>query len=222
MKTISTFILFFVVPLLLTSCFDIIEVVTLNKKGAGTFLFEIDLTKSQHFINDPNNHHEYTDGEPITHKLVRLFKGDGNELDHINGISKVRSIANREKYLYGIEFEFGNIWALNQALNRLEKSLDSAIDMSRQKIYFKYKKNHFTRVATMDFAQDIKDHMSGEATDLSHFREVSFTTEYNLPTSVVKVSNPASEISADGKKVTHTYYPFHHNRDYMIDNHIEY
>jgi len=230
LKKITSYLLLVFVLLATSSCFDIKEKIYLKRNGSGTYSFVVDMSGMKGLIemmqsmgdemseeteSDSSGElaeaeeaeAEFGDEEPDEGSPVggmsNDFKDKGAELAAIDGINSVEMIDDEENFQFGIQFEFDNLEALNEAMNKIyskdgEESNKEFISASRKR---------FSRTAEGDIAQMIREEMNskGGGSDMQQmgdmFKEMSITTTYTFDRRIKNVSNPNSMISPDGKTV---------------------
>jgi hypothetical protein len=190
--------------LFLSSCFDLREKIYLKKDGSGTFSFTIDLAQSKLFLDMAKKFSDSDQASP-TANLNSSFDKSKEELEAIKGITNVRPISDEKNYIFGIQFDFANISALNLAL---EKALIKDDKSKSSFVKYQFNKGQLERVEIVN----IKERIISEANQDSKvknagfnpsnlFFDVNYITTYSFDTKIKEVSNENSIISQDGKTV---------------------
>lgn len=138
-KLTSIILLF--LSLSLTSCFDVIQDVTVKENGSGKFGLTVNLSKSKSQIDkiltqDSIRGFHIPSVKEINSKLIKL-KAELNKLD---GISNVNIDKDFENFIFKLNFDFDHINNLNGAQIELAK-LDPKID---QPIRYSFSSKEFS------------------------------------------------------------------------------
>lgn len=109
----------------LTSCFEVIEDVTVHKNGSGTYKFIVNLSQSKNQIDkirsqDSILHYKVPNTARIDEKIVEVK----NKLQSITGISNVSIKQDHINYIYNLSCDFKNVSALNAAVQGIWKNYD--------------------------------------------------------------------------------------------------
>ncbi|RMG23990.1 MAG: hypothetical protein D6730_13415 [Bacteroidetes bacterium] len=176
-----------------TSCLTIEEIYEFNKNGSGFMEYKVDLSEMASLLEMAAEE----EGTPMEEELS--FKEVAKKLSGINGISAVNVIDDRENYLFGINFKFKNLQALNQALNKI--MLDEEPGQAPH-TFFKMENNVISRTHMMNKAMDTKellgeDESSEMAMAMLENMKYKLNFKFKKP---VKVVYSAAEASIAGKK----------------------
>src|SRR5690606_9937986 len=106
--------------LLFTSCFQLIEDITVKKDGSGTAVFTANLSQSRSklasiMLLDSVNGYKVPSKADIRNHLIELSA----ELKKIPGISNVSHTLDFDKFVATIRFSFSNVEDLNTIANKL-------------------------------------------------------------------------------------------------------
>lgn len=138
--------------------------------------------------------------------------GVSQSLKKIDGIANVQEVKDTVNFKFGYSFDFANVAALNKAIRVISKE---KYDAKAEETY-RFNGKSFERLPVGDLGNEIKKAMAENDSEemnmdmiKTFFGEMSYKQIYNFPERTVKKStNPASEISADGHKLTITLKPF--------------
>jgi len=217
-----------------TACFDLQENLFLKKDGSGTFSFVIDMSQFKSMMamfddvgksldskdkkNERKNKTE-TKKSP-SDKLNSTFEKTRRKLLNTAGISNVKTIEDSSSLNFGISFDFKNIAALNEAMNKLFDDDDSSGTETKKVTYFEYKDNQLSRLEALDSKSILGKSSSmsekGPQTNSENplygmeqlFGTVSYTMNYEFENKVSSVKNENSLLSANMQKVTLKIFPF--------------
>jgi hypothetical protein len=136
-----TAIILLFLTLSLTSCFDVIQDVTVKENGSGKFALTVNLSKSKSQINklltqDSIRGFNVPTIKEINSKLIKLK----SELSKLHGVSNVKIAKDFENFIFKLNFDFEDINNLNEAQLALAK-LDPKIG---QPIKYTYSGKEFT------------------------------------------------------------------------------
>ena len=97
-----------------SSCITIEESYTFKSNGSGSMKYTIDMSEMSSLLAMAA---EEEGANPMGQDMS--FVEIADRLNEIEGISGATAIENKEKYLYGLNFKFQNLNALNRALNKI-------------------------------------------------------------------------------------------------------
>lgn len=131
-----------ILALTLTSCFEIREVISIDKQGNGNYKMVMDFSESKQMFKMMLEMAESEEGKmagidanPLG-GLDSAFNELAIDLNYLTGISNAQSIQNKEDFIFGIQLEFENVDALNMALARM----DAGGQAIKPKAYYQYSK----------------------------------------------------------------------------------
>jgi hypothetical protein len=133
----------------------------------------------------------------------------------INGITNIKEITDMENMIFGVEYDFANVAALNEAA---KANASNEMTETSDKPSFKAGKKEFTRLDVKGGLGTLLGEAMGQAGGedaemaMMFFKDVSYTMVYHFDRKVKKASNKLSEISDDKKTVTLKYYLFDDER----------
>ncbi len=131
----------------MTSCFEIIEDITVHKNGSGTYKFIVNLSQSKNQIDKIR-----TQDSILHFKVPTIAMADSkitevkNKLQTINGISNITIKQDHTNYIYNLSCDFKNVSALNNAIYSIWKTYDKKIPADLQ--VYSYENGVFKRDAT--------------------------------------------------------------------------
>jgi len=109
----------------LTSCFEIIEDVTVHRNGSGTYKFIVNMSQSKNQIDKIR-----TQDSILHYKVPTTAMADAriteikNKLQTVSGISNVVIKQDHINYIYNLSCDFKNVAALNTAVHTVWKTYD--------------------------------------------------------------------------------------------------
>lgn len=122
--------------LLLQSCFEIVEEVSLNKDGSGHFKYTVNFSQSASKIHALLEEDEI-DGfkVPTLQKIERDFKNYTSKSTRIVGLSNCKEELDLEHFIFIFECDFSDVKSLNSFTDSLRSMHDSEFTAAN---YFEY------------------------------------------------------------------------------------
>jgi hypothetical protein len=218
------FAAFAVCALTLSGCLHILEEVTFQNNGSGTYKMTIDMSEMKNMMEMFKGMAEDSLGAeaPETPPMEDNGMGEmGSQLSSvaqslkgISGITNVAEINDTSTFTFGYSFEFADVAALNKAMKIINKEkYDSKVEE-----VFRFKGKGFERLSSGDLGEEIKKALASgeeEAEEGSlemmktFFADMTYKQVYHFPERRIKKStNELSEVSDDGHTLTITLKPF--------------
>jgi len=204
-------LVFLVLSISLTGCFDIEERVTLNKNGTGNYAIKMDMSEVggmiQSFMDSQSEEGE--GGQDMFQSMDSSFQAMAAKLRSIEGISNVRKAS--ENYVFEISYDFDNVDRIYEAQSALSEEGEAGGlgASSERQFLLNAKKRIFSRldapiedVLGDDFSLGEEDDESGAAMAEMMLKDASYRTVYSFPGAIKKYSNQSAKLSADGKTMT--------------------
>lgn len=191
-KIIRTF-LFAAIVFTVTGCLDILEEITFNKDGSGTYVTAYDITE---LVDTYDMLDETGKGrKDLERTLDSTFEDLKKKTARINGVSAV-SIDKSKKNITKLRLNFTNITVLNKVLNQ-DKKLASEMNLySQSKGRLSRKASGVSSWLGGNSEEDDDEMMS------SLLSEMKYRIIYHLPNRVKKMTNEDATLSNDKKTVT--------------------
>ena len=190
---ITSIILLFL-SLSLTSCFDIIQDITVKENGSGKFALTVNLSKSKSQIakilrQDSIRGFKIPSTRDIEAELARLK----TELTRLKGISNVRIAKNFENYIFKLNFDFAHINNLNEAQKELAKQ-DAKI---AQPVSYIYNNSSFS----VKYSPELLKKADNELVKykLGELRSADLITIFRFEKMVKGCNSSTCKISKNGK-----------------------
>lgn len=109
--------LFLTLSILFSSCFEIVEEISLNENGSGKFNFVLNMSQSKAEINSLRELDSVGSFRvPSRERVEARFNQGLNILRKSNGISNVKLSQNYEEYIFELSFDFKNDSSFNAAI----------------------------------------------------------------------------------------------------------
>jgi hypothetical protein len=186
-------------------CFELIEEMTLNDNGSGTYKLTYDMSASKDMINMMRSFTAGTEDD-----ITTSFGGFDEGLDDIEakpGISNAEVIADSVNYVFSLKFDFDSISSLNDVLAEILSDENgsgvAAFTYSGNELV----RNHDSDMKSM-LIDDEEDDPRFEEMMMLQYKDVSFTTIYHFNKRVRNVSNDLAEIKNNGRTVEMKLYLF--------------
>ncbi len=198
MKHIYT-LLFITGCLFLQGCFEIVEQVTMQDNGSGSFQLTLNLSKSKSRVASilkmkTINGRDVPSETEIRKKIADIEK----QLAATKGISHVTATLDMQNYIVTLNCNFDHITSLNNAVKKIgetEKAPPASVDKNYE---YNAGAKIFARLNTFSLK---KDYQQLSNADKEIFHGAGYTAIYRFSSSVSQADNADSKISADKKAV---------------------
>jgi hypothetical protein len=204
----------------LSSCLNIFEDLTFRKDGTGHYQMKIDMGKVKEMLEmvksmQPDS--MATGGE--TDQMGQMgtaFVAMADLVKNMRGITNVVAINDTANFVFGYEFDFLNVEALNRAVKKISSESGGDLGKNVPDEIFKYKKGKFERInfggGMMD---EVQKSLGGEAggDEMAQAKimlaDMTTTTTYHFPDQDVKKQNHnLGQISSDKHTISIETKPF--------------
>lgn len=109
----------------MSSCFEVIEDVTVHKNGSGTYKFIVNLSQSKNQIDKIRTQDSILHVKvPTTAMADAKITEVKNKLKTVEGISNITITQDHTNYMYHLSCDFKNVASLNNALVSIWKIYD--------------------------------------------------------------------------------------------------
>ena len=191
-------LLFSFLAVFFTSCFEIVEEVTMKTDGSGKMIVTVNMSESKEDLKGYMDAGEI--GEmalPDQKELTNYLSKIENTLESVNGMSNASAEADFNEFIFTFAADFTSIKAMNLAVNKLTKELSRGMISIDNK--YEYTNGQFTRsFGSMLSEADYEKLPMMQRFVLESARMVSV---YTFSKSVKKMSNENAELSAGNKVV---------------------
>jgi len=170
------------------SCFEIVEEVSLNNDGSGSFCITINMSQSKLNINamlllDSVNGRHVPKVEDMKKALGKIEQTLTND----SSLTKIKTTQNWDDYIFSICGNFKNIVALNKAINDINTLFTKQTGhTSTIKDHFTYSHNVFKRLNNYNL---VSDYNSLPEKDKMVLKDAKYTAIYRFKTPVESCSN---------------------------------
>ncbi len=213
-------ILIVIASVSLQSCFEIREIVRLQRDGSGTFSLVLDMSELKQMLEGFGESEEVAAESPLQ-DIEEDYDETMEKLNATEGIYNTRLESEEDGYVVISSFDFTDIEALNRGMQIIYNEEESGDEVPE---YYVMKRRKFERTAAHDFLQQIKNEFDTEASeaegmDLSAlFSEVAYVNQVILEEMEVrKVRKGQVEVSEDAKTVTNRYLIFNEEKEQSLE-----
>jgi hypothetical protein len=200
-----TLFLAFCCLLSLSSCFEIREELDINKDGSGKYSLLIDMSESKRLIDMAMAlNQDQKNGSPLSEMDSSFNKGIAR-FESMEGISNPVAINDQERFIFGMQFNFANMAALNNALN--DAYNERYPEMKKMPEVFKFAKKTIERTNFYQL-RDLNEMnpMSEDTENAADARMLMGSATYSCiirtPGKVKSYSNSAAILSETAREVT--------------------
>lgn len=180
-----------------SSCFELVETVTLEADGSGTVKYKFNLSQSKMrmgsvLLLDSIRGYKVPSIEEVKTKLFELEEKLGSK----DGIQRASVKQNWEEYIFELAIHFENIPALNNALKQVSES-----DKWAKEFFFSpyvYDGKRFEKKSNPNASTSITEHISRNKDWLE---QAQYIAVFRFSKSVVNQTNADYSLSKSGKAV---------------------
>lgn len=219
-KTIISLVSVVIMSLFLQSCFEIKEIITINKDGSGTFTMSIDMSEVKAMVENFSGGNGGDTGSPLA-EMEKEYEETHVKLEVIEGISNITFVTENDGYVISTGFDFANIDALNRGMNVVYEDEN---EDGTQTEYYILKKKNFERTLSHNLLEQLKGEigdggMGVQGMDLATvFSDVAYVNIVTFPgRKIKKTSSDDIEISEDGSTMTLKRFIFRKDADLSMD-----
>jgi len=190
-----------------SGCYEIREEVDIKKDGSGTYALVLDLSQSKALIEMAMAMPENQGKIPFAELDSSFAKGTAR-FKNMPGISQIQPLNNRQDYVFGMKFDFKDVTALNQALQKATTDAGPTSQMAgpAPQIY-KFTKRTLERTGDF-FLKGLTDMSSLTADNAENAEQIkdllksaSYVGLIRTEGKIKKFSNPKAELSYTAKEV---------------------
>jgi hypothetical protein len=211
MKQLS-FILIFVLAIITSSCLDMVEEITLNRDGSGSYSMSIDMSEMMTMMKGLMSSEEENNETNFSGSMDSTMQELAATLRDMQGISNVAH--QTENFKFKISYDFADIEALNEAAQNNALSSggmgqgEMMDGMMPTNPAYEWTKKTFERIDPP--TEDLLDQASSEDDEMAQAMEMakmfmgsaSYKSIYHFPGKIKKMENDDARISADKKTAT--------------------
>jgi len=199
-RSLRLIVLLLCLPLIFSSCFEIIEEITMRPDGSGDMTITINLSQSKTkvasiLLMDSINGYKVPSKQMIQREVNEAVA----DLKKMPGISNVKSTIDFNNYMGTLTFSFKEIANINNISKKI---------LETQKIKTSNISTYSYNKATATFSRDYKYYASAKSEfnklkkeDKEVFKTATYTSIYRFPSIITKHSNPLAKVSKSQKAV---------------------
>jgi hypothetical protein len=186
-------------PLLLSSCFEIVEQIFLKKDGSGNLQITLNLSKSKTKINSIRqmktvNGHDVPSEAEIKRKITDIEKS----VAKTPGLSAVKTTMDFDNYIATITCNFGKLNQLNGIVKSIAADNKGDARYNEKSYNYDIATNIFERINKISLK---KDYNKMSNADKEVFATANYTAIYKFENTVSSASNADAKISPSKKAV---------------------
>lgn len=198
LKKLRLLFLLACLPMVFSSCFEIIEEISMRADGSGDMTITINLSQSKTkvasiLLMDSINGYKVPSRQVIQREINEAVA----DLKKMPGISNVRSTTDFTNYIGTITFSFKEVSNVNNISRKI---------LETQKIKTTNISTYSYNKATATFSRDYKYYASAQSEfnklkkeDKDVFKTATYTSIYRFPAPIAKQSNPLAKVSKSQK-----------------------
>lgn len=200
LKKLRLLFLMACLPIVFSSCFEIIEEISMRADGSGDMTITINLSQSKTkvasiLLMDSINGYKVPSKQVIQREINEAVA----DLKKMPGISNVKSTTDFTNYIGTITFSFKEVSNVNNISRKI---------LETQKIKTTNISTYSYNKATATFSRDYKYYASAQSEfnklkkeDKDVFKTATYTSIYRFPATIAKHSNPLAKVSKSQKAV---------------------
>lgn len=194
------YLLLFPICAVFSSCFQVIEEITVNTNGSGTMALTANLSQSRSklasvMLLDSINGYKVPSKQEIRNKMEEAV----NTLRSVKGISRVSHMVDFDKYVLSIRFSFQDVANLNDITALILDKLE--VDATDNSTYsYQPERKTFKRQYTPD-PRAKSEFQKLKQADKAIFENATYTSIYRFEQPVINQSNNQAKVAASKKAV---------------------
>lgn len=211
-----------ILMLSLSSCFHIVEELTVKNDGSGNYKLTFDMSEMKSMMDmmkgmvPDSLKNEETAEAPSANQMTDMgeqLTSVTTLIQSLGGISNISEMNDTAAFMFSYSFDFVNQEALNRALKMIAKEkYQSKADET-----FKFSKKKFERLSVGNIGAELKKQLSeGESEDEEgqldmmkmFFAEMTYKQVYRFEKPIKSSSNKLSEMGDGNQSVSITLKPF--------------
>ena len=135
----------FLLCISLTSCFELVEQISINEDGTGEMTVTLNMFESkqklQTFMEAPESMHGYK--APDQSEVEAFFEGVVATVSEVEGITNVKSDIYYEDFIFSISGSFDDVSAMEEAVKKFTHGMSRGVISLKNE--YKYEDGVFTR-----------------------------------------------------------------------------
>ncbi len=180
----------------LSSCFELLEIVTLSEDGSGSAKIVLNMSRSRTQLNEVTKKDSIGSIKiPSQENVLKALSHATDTLSTITGISNAKYNANFEDYIFTMTVDFDSPEKLNTAYNILLSGNKHLRDL----FIYAYNSNFYSRTINSNAINKLKQHKT--LLSLYGIDKGRFTTIVKTKTEITNISNPKTRLATSHKSV---------------------
>lgn len=183
-----------------SSCFQLIEDVSLNEDGSGSVVLTANLSQSRTklasiMLLDSVNGYKVPSRADVRNEMAVVAE----RLAGMDGISQVTHQVNFDNYIAVLKFSFSDVSNLNEVMETVFREMKVST-ANKNSYRYDRQQNTFERVYTY-VPQAKSEYDSLKPADRAVFKEAMFTSIYRFDRPVTRQTNSSARLAASKKAV---------------------
>ncbi|MCK0132379.1 hypothetical protein MWU59_12780 [Flavobacteriaceae bacterium F08102] len=185
--------------LICSSCFEIIEEVSLNDDGSGHVNLTLNLSRSKTKINSLRLLDSINDYKiPTEAEFKKEFEEMVSQVRATPGIIKVDYEMNFDEYIFSIACDFADVDALNTVITKFNRDKQVSKGLAQKHFSFDKERKTFRRNYPYDFEKEFN---KVKLEDREVIENASMTTIYRFKTPIKSSKNKQAKISTSRQAI---------------------
>ena len=185
----------------LSSCFDIIDEITVKNDGSGEFKLTVNMSKSKSKIASIMLLETFRDYKVPSEEEVEVFINDLvvflNESEGITGVMKTVDF---EEFIFTLKFNFDSVQSINKAIENLTVRIAGKPESFSLRYDYDRTTKQFIRLYTPNKV-DQQNYDKFEEEDKSMFNTAFYISICRFEQNITSCTNKKAKISKSGKAV---------------------
>ena len=186
-------------PLLFTSCFEIIEDVTVNTNGSGKVALIVNLSQSKTklksiMLMDSINGYAI----PSEATIRKEFNSTVKTLKTIKGLTNIKQSLNFNEFVFKISCDFANIDNLNQVVSHFSEMNNMKVPNGIKHFSYNKARKTFMRNYEYDLTKAFN---SAKKDDQKVLQDATYVTVYRFQNEIISSKNSKAKIAKNNKAI---------------------
>ncbi len=188
----------FLLCISLTSCFELVEQISVNEDGTGEMTVTLNMFESkkklQTFLEAPESMHGYN--APDQAEVEAFFESVVATVSEVEGISNVKSDIYYEDFIFSISGSFDNVSAMGEAVKKFTSGMSKG--MVNLKNEYQYEEGIFKRTFESPYkAENYKEIPMMQRVILESAKMISV---YRFEKEITGMTSADTQLSTDKKE----------------------
>ena len=203
MQYLKFFSFLLLTTLLLTSCFEIKEEISMNADGSGNMTLTLNLSQSKQNLANFLKGGEFQGQKlPTKEEILQKLDEAKTVLASIKGLSNLKNTTDFENFIFTFSGNFTNIEVLNTAVNVLTEKMNETPYPVEKVKHFNYSNNSFNRLFEypVDYL-DNEDYQKLGSMERFVMESAKVVSVYRFENEIQSCDNQRAKISPSKKAI---------------------